>query len=33
VPFTVIDKTNVPPPGGNYATSNGYKEKFLKLWQ
>ncbi len=33
VPFTVLDKTNLPPPGGNYATQNGYKEKFLKLWK
>lgn len=32
VPYLVLDKTNLPEKG-NWASANGYKEKFLALWK
>ena len=32
VPYEVLDKTNLPEKG-NWASSNGYKEKFQALWK
>ena len=32
-PFQVLDKTNLPPEGQDWATKSDYKDRFLKLWQ
>lgn len=32
-PFIVIDKTNLPPEGEEWATKTDYRSIFLKLWQ
>jgi ribose transport system substrate-binding protein len=32
-PFQVMDKTNLPPSGSDWATKSDYKAAFLKLWQ
>jgi ABC-type sugar transport system substrate-binding protein len=32
VPYTILDKTNLPEKG-NWASSNGYVEKFQALWK
>ena len=32
-PFQVLDKTNLPPQGQDWATRSDYKDRFLKLWQ
>ena len=32
-PYQILDKTNLPPEGQDWATKSDYKERFLKLWQ
>jgi len=32
-PYQVLDKTNLPPAGQDWATKSAYKDRFLKLWQ
>ena len=32
-PIRVLDKTNLPPPGTDFATTHDYKSAYLKLWQ
>lgn len=32
-PFQVLDKTNLPSQGQDWATKSDYKDRFLKLWQ
>ncbi len=33
LPFVVLDKTNLPPPGSDWQAHTGYQEKFLELWK
>jgi ribose transport system substrate-binding protein len=33
LPFTVLDKTNLPKPGADWLANFDYKSKFLKLWK
>jgi ribose transport system substrate-binding protein len=33
LPFTVLDKTNLPKPGSDWTANFDYKSKFLKLWK
>ncbi len=33
LPFVVLDKTNLPPPGSDWQAHTGYQEKFLQLWK
>ena len=33
LPFTVLDKTNLPAPGSDWAANFDYKSKFLQLWK
>jgi ribose transport system substrate-binding protein len=33
LPFTVLDKTNLPAPGADWAANFDYKSKFLALWK
>jgi ABC-type sugar transport system substrate-binding protein len=32
-PYIVIDKTNLPPEGKEWATKTDYKSAYMKLWQ
>lgn len=32
-PFQILDKTNLPAEGQDWATKSDYKDRFLKLWQ
>jgi ribose transport system substrate-binding protein len=32
LPFTVLDKTNLPPEGSDWVANFDYKSKFLELW-
>jgi ribose transport system substrate-binding protein len=33
LPFVVLDKTNLPPPGSDWQAQTGYQAKFLSLWK
>lgn len=33
LPFTVLDKTNLPKPGSDWVANFDYKSKFLALWK
>lgn len=33
LPFTVLDKTNLPPEGSDWVADFDYKSKFLELWK
>jgi ribose transport system substrate-binding protein len=33
LPFVVLDKTNLPPPGADWQANTGYQAKFLALWK
>jgi len=33
LPFTVLDKTNLPEPGSDWVADFDYKSKFLELWK
>jgi ribose transport system substrate-binding protein len=33
LPFTVLDKTNLPAPGSDWVANFDYKSKFLALWK
>jgi ribose transport system substrate-binding protein len=33
LPFVVLDKTNLPPPGSDWQAHTGYQDKFLALWK
>jgi ribose transport system substrate-binding protein len=33
LPFTVLDKTNLPSPGSDWVANFDYKSKFLSLWK
>jgi ABC-type sugar transport system substrate-binding protein len=33
LPFTVLDKTNIPEPGSDWVADFDYKSKFLELWK
>jgi hypothetical protein len=33
LPFTVLDKTNLPAPGADWVANFDYKSTFLKLWK
>jgi ribose transport system substrate-binding protein len=33
LPFVILDKTNLPPPGTDWRANTGYQAKFLALWQ
>jgi hypothetical protein len=33
MPFTVLDRNNLPKPGSDWTADNGYQQKFLALWK
>jgi ribose transport system substrate-binding protein len=33
MPFTVLDKNNLPKPGSDWTADNDYQQKFLALWK
>ena len=33
LPFTVLDKTNLPAPGSDWVANFDYKSKFMELWK
>ncbi len=33
LPFVILDKTNLPPPGTDWRANTGYQAKYLALWK